>query len=143
MTGETYTGGCLCGAVRYEASVAPAASHYCHCRMCQRAMGNIFGMFVMFPMDKFRFTRTAPKRHQSSAFAERGFCAECGTPILFQYVNHRDRIGITLGSLDHPEDAPPERHIGMESHLPWLKIDDGLPRGETKLGPDITDLGSG
>ena len=143
MTGKTYTGGCLCGAVRYEASVAPANSHYCHCRMCQRATGNVFGMFVMFPMDKFRFTGAAPKRYRASAFAERGFCGGCGTPLLFQYDNHRDRIGITLGSLDHPEDAPPERHIGVESHVPWLKLDDGLPQGETKLGPEITDVQTG
>ncbi len=142
MTDARHTGGCLCGAVRYEASVPPANSHYCHCRMCQRAMGNVFGMFVMFPADKFRFTGAAPKRYRSSAFAERGFCADCGTPILFQYDTQPTRIGITLGSLDHPEAAPPERHIGIESHVPWLRFDDGLPRGETELTAEITDVGA-
>jgi hypothetical protein len=111
------TGGCLCGAVRYEASVAPADAHYCHCRMCQRAFGNAFATFV----------------------ARRGFCARCGTPLVFRNVYRDNRIGISIGSLDHPELAPPEIHWGIESIVPWLKIADRLPRKHTMQDPSVAD----
>jgi len=54
-------GGCLCGAVRYEALRMPFRAGYCHCRHCQRALGNIFGPSVMFGHEDFRFTKGALK----------------------------------------------------------------------------------
>ena len=133
------TGGCLCGAVRYESSEAPVDVSYCHCRMCQRSSGNAFGMFASFRRDAFRFTRGEPKLYKSSAFAERGFCAECGTPLIFWYLTPgplSEEIGVSLGSLDHPEDASPKSHWGIESQMPWLTIDDGLPRKRTEEDPE-------
>lgn len=133
------SGGCLCGAVRYEAGVPPERAHYCHCRMCQKAFGNVFAMFADFPTDEFRVTRGEPKFYKSSAWAERGFCADCGTPLMFRYLTPgplSGRIGVSIGSLDHPEDAPPEHHWGIESQVPWLAIDDGLPRTRTEDDPD-------
>ncbi len=134
------TGGCLCGAVRYESSESPVDVSYCHCRMCQRSSGNAFGTFASFRRDAFRFTRGEPKLYKSSAFAERGFCAECGTPLIFWYLTPgslSEEIGVPIGSLDHPEDASPKSHWGIESQIPWLTIDDGLPRTRTEEDPDF------
>jgi hypothetical protein len=134
------TGGCLCGAVRYESSDPPVDVCYCHCRMCQRSSGNAFGMFASFRRDAFRFTRGEPKLYKSSAFAERGFCAECGTPLIFRYVTLgplSEEIAVSLGSLDHPEDASPKSHWGIESQMPWLAIHDDLPRIRTEEDPDF------
>jgi hypothetical protein len=138
-TRKPVTGGCLCGAVRYEASVSPTDAHYCHCRMCQRAFGNAFATFVSFPLDKFRWVRGRPKMYQSSKIARRGFCARCGTPLVFRNVYRDNRIGISIGSLDHPELAPPEIHWGIESIVPWLKIADRLPRKHTMQDPSVAD----
>lgn len=129
------TGGCLCGAIRYEADEPPFWTGYCHCRMCQRAYGNAFGLFADFRKNVFRFTQGGPKTYKSSAWVERGFCGNCGTPLTFRYLEPLIRserrlglIGISLGSLDHPEDVHPTEHGYVDSQLPWLSIEDGLPR---------------
>ena len=131
------TGGCLCGAVRYEVSQLPDDDvGYCHCRMCQKATGGLFGYFVIFDApnidDTFKFVQGKPKYYNSSEWAKRGFCPECGTPLVFR---DSSGFGVLIGSLDHPEEFPPTGHSGIESQLPWLKLDDGLPRWKTEDDP--------
>ena len=121
-------GGCQCGAVRYESSAPPIRPSLCHCRMCQMAYGNVFGALVSFPWQSFRFTAGAPKLYRSSKIALRGFCAACGTPLAFADDAEPEQVAVTIGSLDHPEIAPPVVHWGVESWVPWLRMDDGLPR---------------
>jgi hypothetical protein len=129
------TGGCLCGAVRYEAIDPPIRGFYCHCTMCQKAYGGLFQATVQFAGTAFAFTKGEPKYYRSSAFARRGFCAECGSPIVFVYDGNPD-AWILLGSLDRPEDWPLAKdapwgqveHVHTESKVPWYKIDDGLPQ---------------
>jgi hypothetical protein len=125
------TGGCLCGAVRYGASVAPAGAAYCHCRMCQRSVGNVFGAFAGFPIGSLRFTRGRPKRYQSSPVARRGFCARCGSPLTCEGTDHPQSIMITIGSLDDPGQVVPNAHWGIESQVKWYKPGDKLPRHKT------------
>jgi hypothetical protein len=125
------TGGCLCGAVRYESSEPPVEVAYCHCRRCQRAYGNPFGVFAFISVTAFKITRGEPKYYWSSAWAKRGFCAECGTPLVFR--DSTQNIGILVSTLDHPEDWPPTLcHSGMESRIEWDKIGDDLPRWRTR-----------
>jgi len=127
---EPMTGGCQCGAVRYALHAPLEKPHYCHCRMCQRAMGNLFAALVGVPKDKLEWTREKPSFFASSTVAARGFCPKCGTPLTFAY-HEAKRVYVTIGSLDHPEAAPPQIHYGVESRVPWLHIDDGLPREAT------------
>ncbi len=129
------TGGCMCGAIRYEATEPPQEGGYCHCRMCQKATGNLFYSYAAFRSDAFRFTQGEPKFYKSSAWLERGFCANCGTQVCDRYLKGSDRVFATIGSLDHPEDWPPSVHWGVESQIPWLTIDDGLPRKRTEEDP--------
>jgi len=126
------TGGCLCGAVRYESSKPPNLVGFCHCRMCQRASGGLFLVFADFPGEAFRFTSGEPRYYRSSEIATRGFCPECGTPIAFQYDGDSDPA-IMVGTLDHPEDWPPNwEHSGIESKVPWFEISDDLPQTTTE-----------
>ena len=125
------SGGCLCGAVRYEATVAPAGAAYCHCRMCQRSVGNVFGAFAGFPVASFKFTRGRPKRYRSSPIAWRGFCARCGSPLTCESTEHAENILVTIGSLDDPGQAAPQAHWGIESQVKWYKPADKLPRHKT------------
>ena len=139
-TEPNITGGCLCGAVQYEVTQQPDDSMssigYCHCRMCQKALGGLFAYFVVFSGpnigETFKFTRGEPKYYRSSEWGERGFCSECGTPLVMRDL---DSFGVMIGSLDHPEVFPPKSHSGIESQVPWLKIDDGLPRWTTEDDP--------
>lgn len=135
----TWEGGCLCGAVRYESDVPPHTAGYCHCRMCQRSSGGTCGVFAVFAVEAFRFTRGAPKVYRSSDRAERGFCADCGAPLTFRYLTDPapDWLGITVGSLDAPDSVEVKWHTGVESVIPWHRIDDGLPRTRTSEDPGL------
>lgn len=100
--------------------------------------GRLFGYFVIFSgaekANTFLFTQGEPKFYRSSARGERGFCAECGTPLIFRDSN---AIAILGGSLDHPEDFPPKSHSGIESQVPWLNFEDNLPRWRTEDDPYV------
>lgn len=129
------TGGCLCGAVRYESKEAPTEGFYCHCRICQKQFGGLFGAFVRIPRLSLSFTKGQPKYYRSSEVARRGFCPECGSPLAFVYDGNSD-FWITAGSLDHPEDWPltheaswgPITHGFVDRKIPWLRISDALPQ---------------
>ena len=125
----TYIGGCLCGAVRYESGELWGAA-YCHCRMCQKSVGNAFSAFAQFPRDSFRITRGEPHWYRSSEIVDRGFCTECGTPLFVKYriAEWSDWVVASIGSLDDPGAVAPQRHFGTESMIPWLEITDDLPR---------------
>ncbi len=137
------TGGCQCGAVRYRINAEPRGTNVCHCRMCQKASGGPFMAFWGVPTDRLVWTCGAPKVFASSAIAERGFCADCGTPLTYRLLD-RDRISVTIGSLDEPADAAPAMQYGVESRFPWLDGLSALPARETSewLNVDAAALGS-
>ncbi len=123
-----WTGGCLCGAVRYRASADPVRAVSCHCGMCRRASGAAFLTFVHFPSDSLVWTVGKPRRYRSSPEAERGFCAKCGSTLTMHESVLEDRVQVCLGSLDRAGDVRPDDHVWTEDQLPWLRIDDDLPR---------------
>lgn len=123
----SWTGGCLCGAVRYEARVSASENWYCHCRMCQKSSGSVVSTSAIVPKARLHMTKGDPKFFKSSQFVERGFCADCGSPMFFRPTNE-DWISILSGTLDDPELAPPEGHYGIESWISWLKIEDDLKK---------------
>jgi hypothetical protein len=120
------TGGCQCGAVRYRLEAEPTGSNVCHCRMCQKAGGAPFMTFAGVKLAELVWTRGAPATFASSDFAERGFCARCGTPITYR-AKDDDRISVTIGSLDEPGEVAPKKQFGIESKLPWTDAISALP----------------
>ena len=141
MNPSPATGGCQCGAVRYSIEGPLKGAHFCHCRMCQRAVGNVFAALVAAPKDAVTWTRGAPTIFASSDKATRGFCATCGTPLTFAY-NHSHHLNVTIGSLDEPKAWPIEMHYGVEGRLPWVKVCDGLPEEATsdEAGAVLADM---
>jgi hypothetical protein len=142
MTSLPLSGGCQCGAVRYRLDAEPTGANVCHCRMCQKASGSPFMAFAGVPNDRLIWTRGEAKIFVSSAFAERGFCAECGTPLTYRMVD-TSRTSVTLGSLDDPSAVAPEVQYGIESKCAWLDASLAAPGkatsewfkgGEAKLG---------
>lgn len=121
------TGGCKCGHVRYETESEPASGALCYCEDCRRATGAHAVAWFSVPVASLRFTN-APKRVRSSERADRGFCAECGTQILFQYDAEPDEIDVTICSLDDPDRVKPRDHIWTRSKPSWVTIGDDLPR---------------
>jgi hypothetical protein len=122
----TLTGGCHCGAVRYEATVENNEAYYCHCRMCQRSFGNIFATFFNLPKASVKWATHAPKYFHSSKIAQRGFCGECGTPLSFAF-HDSERMDLSVGSLDHPEMMKPVSHFAVEYRIAPFRTPDGLP----------------
>ena len=121
------TGGCLCGSVRYEATELPSNVNYCHCRMCQKWSGSAMVVAAKFPHEAVTFTGKQPKIYRSSEIGERGYCADCGSPLFFRYIE-KETIYMSVGTLDHPKNAPPKVHTCVDTQVPWLSIDDDLPR---------------
>jgi hypothetical protein len=126
-----HTGGCQCGAVRYALYAEPTNPHVCHCRMCQKAFGNYFAPLAGLPLGDFAWTFGTPGVFKSSEAAERGFCRDCGTPLFFRYVD-RDRISLSLGSLDDPTRVVPAKQFGIESRVTFLATLTGLPGTRTE-----------
>ena len=122
---KIWTGGCLCGALRYEAAVSESENWYCHCRMCQKATGSVVSTSALIKKSQLRMLKGTAKFYQSSTDFERGFCANCGSPMFFRPIKE-DWIAILSGTLDDPEVAPPDGHYGIESRISWLKIVDDL-----------------
>jgi hypothetical protein len=120
------TGGCQCGAVRYASSQLMDNSHICHCRMCQKAVGNFFAALVGAPNDRLVWTRGEPAIFASSDLADRGFCAQCGTPLFYRGKGS-PRTGLTIGSLDDPSLAPPHVQVGMEGRYAFMDHLASLP----------------
>ena len=115
----TVTGGCQCGAVRYRVSAMLDNSHLCHCRMCQKAVGNIFAALVAAPNDALEWTQGEPSAFRSSEHVDRGFCAACGTPLYYRDLTG-ERTNLTIGSLDDPAAFPPRTQAGNEARMPWF-----------------------
>ena len=120
------TGGCQCGAVRYRLTAEPTGVNVCHCRMCQKASGGPFMALGGVQVRQLVWTRGTAKTFVSSSIAERGFCADCGTPLTYRMFE-RDRVSVTLGSLDEPAAIAPTIQFGVELKLPWLDASAPLP----------------
>jgi hypothetical protein len=146
MTEERWTGGCQCGAVRYEFRVKPDNPCLCHCRMCQKQVGNFFGAYAGSHSDNFRLTRGVLAHFKSSDDAVRGFCRDCGTPLTYEALS-RPRVSVTIGSLDRHSEMKPQYNYGAEAMEPWLQEVTALPATLTGEGdngegdtPDRYDL---
>lgn len=135
---KTMTGGCQCGRVRYEADLESDDAYWCHCRMCQRATGGIAAAFVQAPEGAVRWL-SEPDWYESSAIAHRPFCAKCGTPLGFGFLDGKGGLDLTVGSFDDPSGFKPILHAGAESiHEAWLDTS-ALPRHYTATTKSVAD----
>jgi hypothetical protein len=112
-----HSGGCQCGAVRFRASKFGRSS-ICHCRMCQKAFGSFFGALVT--AHDLEWTRGKPKAFASSNKVRRGFCADCGTPLSYDYGGP---IELAVGAFDDPSVVPPTIQVNPHDKQPFF---DGL-----------------
>ncbi|HVL37203.1 MAG TPA: GFA family protein [Burkholderiales bacterium] len=121
------SGGCCCGAIRYETDAAPRDQTLCHCTLCRRTSGAPFLAWFTVPRASLRILQGAPARFASTREATRGFCARCGTQLFFEHAARPVEVDITTASLDDPAAVPPKDHTYAGSKLPWVHLGDGLP----------------
>lgn len=139
MTTDGFSGGCQCGAVRYCVDGPLTNAHVCFCRMCQKAAGNYFMALANVQRGDFAVTRGEIAWFQSSAIARRGFCRDCGTPLVYDGLGSK-HVNITLGSLDDPRAVEPRRQLGVEAKMPWFSRLDSLPAETTDDGFTADEL---
>jgi hypothetical protein len=118
-----YKGGCLWGAVRFEA-VAPALKpHTCSCKMCQRHCGALTTVWVEFPAPSIMWIGDPPATYRSSDFSSRAFCATCGSTL--GAIDDAPTVGLVLGVLDK-ESRPelmPTYHSYKGKRPKWWHVD--------------------
>ena len=124
--GANVNGGCMCGDVRYECAPEPMAKGYCHCSMCQKALGAPFGAAINYERDGVRFVSGSPLWYHSSDGARRGFCGRCGSPLAYQRLDS-GAWGIWIGGLDEPDRFKPEQHWWTQTKLVWGDVHPDLP----------------
>jgi hypothetical protein len=121
-------GGCFCGALRYRVTGDPVVVCHCHCLHCRRISGAAFVTWAEFRTKDFAFTQGTPAEFQSRPGVTRTFCAQCGTPVTYRNANTPRQVDLTACSLDRPEKLEPGDHLFCDRLLPWIHLDDGLPR---------------
>ena len=144
----TLQGGCQCRRHRYSVRLEKPEGYFCHCRMCQQAFGNIFAAFINARAADVHWDGSEPAYYASSRIARRGFCAQCGTPLTFQFLD-ADHLDLAVGSFDEPGAIHPTEHSGIESRvaswhatgpLPETRLDDNAPireRWQAAYGPGV------
>ncbi len=119
------TGGCLCGAARYESTGAGMFSIVCHCRDCQRASGS--GGVPVLGVAKASFTHSGPIRQSRSTGgsgqpAVRNFCGECGSLLFGTPESAPELVTIYAGSLDDPSTFEPDAALFVGQRPPWARL---------------------
>lgn len=130
MAGASVNGACLCGAVRFSVELPSLWCAHCHCTQCQRFHGAALVTWVGFAAAGFRIVagEKSLRWYRSSPPAQRGFCGECGSSILFQSERWPGEMHVALTNLLDPIDREPAAHVNYDTHVAWLELADELPR---------------
>jgi hypothetical protein len=132
---ETRSGGCLCGAIRYEVTWPPAATVICHCKDCQRQAGSAMSIIAAVPRDALTITgelTTYQGTGESGGPVFRRFCGTCGSPIISEIPGPQTEgmAYIKAGTLDDTSGLTPSAHIWASSAQDWFPIPKGAVRVE-------------
>jgi hypothetical protein len=126
------TGGCACGAVRYECSGDPIFSGNCYCRDCQRSSGTAMASVLGVPKAAVKIVKGEPRYFDVTADSgkkiSRGFCSTCGTPLFTLLAAMPDLMGIKAGSLDDPNAFKPGMSLYTSSAPSWAPFGENLPK---------------
>ena len=132
---EVHGGGCQCGALRYRFRAPLRDIAHCHCTVCRRSSGGIVTTWITVPLSSFQWLAGTPREYASSGSCTRSFCGQCGAQLTLFTTLSPETLDVTVATLDHPEQAPAERHIWVQSRLPWLHLDPQLPDEQQELIP--------
>lgn len=127
---KAYTGGCACGAIRYETASEPIFENHCQCGDCQKRSGTGHGSYLTFPRRANVTITGAAKswcvRGDSGNEKINAFCPTCGTPIYLTFAAMPELIAVHAASLDEPERFNPQVvTYRVRGHV-WDNIDPSL-----------------
>lgn len=139
MSGEPLTGGCICGAIRYEITAPPLAVIACHCTQCRRQSGAAYSVNLIVRASTMtvhgRLNAWDDPDTESGAPLGREHCGRCGSPIRSVPSAAPKMVALKAGTLDDPGAFAPAMHIWTKSKLPWVALPDGVPTFEQ--GPQV------
>lgn len=125
------TGGCHCGAVRYEADGEAITHALCHCTDCRRHAGAPMVAWTMYGEGAVKVTKGTPKIYSSSEHGRRHFCPECGTGLFYTNVQAMPGIiDIQSSTCDDPNLVPARAHIQVAERIGWMASAHELPTFE-------------
>lgn len=127
----TLSGGCHCGAVRYEVKGAPVHIALCHCADCRKSSGAPMVAWAAFQNNQFRVSAGEARTINSSGASFRSFCPNCGSGLWF--VNEEALPGlvdIQSATLDDPDALRPQAQIQVAERIGWMKDAHSLPAFE-------------
>jgi hypothetical protein len=127
----TLTGGCYCGALRFEADGPIRMRGLCLCRTCQRISGGAGNYFIGLEADGFRYTQGEPSRFtrpDADGAPTREFCGACGTHIAARSPRAPGGIIVKVGALDDPAAFEgPSLVVWTEEKQTFHLLPDGVP----------------
>ncbi|MCG4453009.1 MULTISPECIES: GFA family protein [unclassified Pseudomonas] len=132
---DVHSGGCQCGALRYQFRAPLRDIAHCHCSVCRRSTGGILTTWITVPLTSFAWLAGTPTEFASSASCTRSFCPSCGAHLTLFTTLSPETLDITVATLDQPERAPADRHIWVQNRLPWLHVDEQLPQEQQEHIP--------
>ncbi len=124
-------GSCLCGEIKFQITGPMMEPFHCHCSRCRKQHGAAFRSRVRVKTidlhwvhgeDKLKYYKSSPGFH-------RGFCNNCGSPIV-NFAERLGEFGVPLGILDDDPEVKPQFHIFVGNKAPWFEIADDLPQHE-------------
>lgn len=137
-------GYCFCRKTTWEYEGEVTWACYCHCDDCRRNCAAPVVAWLGVPLKNFSWTGQKPKTLESSPGVFRHFCENCGTPVGFEAKHYPGGMHLYAATLADPKDFKPEFHVNYESKLPWLEMQDDLPKYEGTLlhaPDDLRDYG--
>jgi hypothetical protein len=131
----THTGGCHCGAVRYQVTGEPQHVALCHCGDCRRSAGAPMVSWAAFAEGEMTVTQGDTKTFNSSGTAMRSFCGDCGTGLFYRNEAFLPGIvDIQSATLDDPSSLPAGAHIQTAERIDWMETAHTLPMFERYPG---------
>jgi hypothetical protein len=129
---QAYTGGCACGAIRYEVSAEPIFANHCQCLDCQHKSGTGHGSYLTFP-SRGAVALTGQAKHwdmvgDSGNVKTRGFCPACGCPVYLTFAAMPELFTIHAASLDDPSRFKPQVVTYAVRGHAWDQLDPALPK---------------
>jgi len=128
------SGGCLCGAVRYESTSPAVAGGHCHCNDCRRTSGTGHGCDLVLPADALTVSgevRFFDASTDAGNTVSRGFCPTCGSAIYSTNSGMPGLAFVRASSLDDPEVFQPQMVVYAKRAPSWDHVDPNLPSFES------------
>jgi len=129
-TADELSGGCMCGAVRYETTDAPNRVLHCHCLSCRQHTGASAATLAVFKPGQVRFSGDERKIYNSAPNVGRAFCTYCGASLTWETVLGGEEAicAIHISTFDNPDALVPSAHSFYPERISWFDIADTLPR---------------